>query len=352
MFILWPSIAAAVLGARVRKSGAEELRKGLARLGKVDKSHAIVDDGDFVIVPLVGAPPSGMLASGVELVDAEFPRRASRKDPINAVRSEAKVPEDLKLLLPDKWELLGDVLLLRLDPSLDRFEEEVARAYASVLGAKTVLRELGGVSGPFRQPVARKIFGTDTVTTHLENGIKFRFDASRIMYSSGNLDERIHMSTVRCDGETVVDMFAGIGYFSIPLAVYQRPRKIIACEINPDAYEFLKENIVLNGVQGTVVPVLGDNRDLEGRSLADRVIMGYIKTTHEFLPAAMRLLRSGGTLHYHETCPNELLPQRPIERLLANAKGGRVEVLRFRRLKSYAPGVTHVVVDARVFKPF
>ena len=178
----------------------------------------------------------------------------------------------------------------------------------------------------------------------------FRFDAERIMFSSGNIDERMHMATVRCDGETVVDMFAGIGYFSVPLAVYQRPRKIVACELNPVAHSYLVENVSLNKVSGIVEPVLGDNRDLQGEAFADRVIMGYVKTTHEFLPTAMRLVKDGGIIHYHETCPNELLPSRPLRRLTESAGGRKVEVLRMKEIKSYAPGVSHVVVDAKIFR--
>jgi tRNA wybutosine-synthesizing protein 2 len=210
---------------------------------------------------------------------------------------------------------------------------------------------VGGIKGEYREPVIRTLLGKDTVATHLENGIRYKFDAAKIMFSSGNIEERLRMADLMCDGETVVDMFAGIGYFSIPLAVYQRPSKVIACELNPVAFRYLTENVALNQVSRIVKPVLGDNRDLAGEGIADRVIMGYVKTTHEHLPAAVRLLKSGGVIHYHETCPNELLPNRPVQRIQENVKGGRMEVIRMKEIKSYAPGVTHVVVDAKIFKP-
>jgi tRNA wybutosine-synthesizing protein 2 len=100
-----------------------------------------------------------------------------------------------------------------------------------------------------------------------------------------------------------------------------------------------------------VKPVLGDNRDLPGEGIADRVVMGYVKTTHEYLPTAIRLLKSGGIIHYHETCPNELLPNRPVQRILASAAAGKVDIMRMKEIKSYAPGVSHVVIDARIVKP-
>lgn len=341
-----------MLGARVARERAEELRRRLARAGLVDKAKGIIEDGRSVVIPLLARPGEGLLgAYGAELVDADFPARKPRLAPIDEIRAAARVPMELKLLIPEKWELFGDVGVVRLDQRLEPYAREVAEAFASVLGLKSVLQDVGGIRGELREPVVRVLLGSETVTKHLENGIVYKFDVAKLMFSSGNLDERIRMASVPCDGETVVDMFAGIGYFSLPLAVYQSPKKVIACEINPVAYSYLVENISLNGVQGVVEPVLGDNRDLPGKSFADRVIMGYVKTTHEYLPTAMRLVRDGGVIHYHETCPNELLPERPLSRLEDAAGGGKVEVLRIKQVKSYAPGVSHVVVDARVFKP-
>ncbi len=341
-----------MLGIRVEKARAEELRKELAMFHLVDKTVSILDDGDFVEIPVVGEPAGGLLARhGAVNVDMVFPAREFMKDPIEIVREQADVPDAMKELLPHKWEQFGDVVVLKLDHALDRYETRVAEAYASVLRAKAVLRDVGGIGGEYREPVVKLILGSDAVTTHVENGIRFRFDASKIMFSSGNQEERARMASTRCDGETVIDMFAGIGYFSIPIAVRQRPGKVVACELNPVAHSFLEENIRLNGVSGVVEPVLGDNRELPGESVADRIIMGYVRTTHEYLPTAVRLVKDGGMIHYHETCPNELLDRRPAKHLAEGARGCRVIVESTRMVKSYAPGVSHVVLDARIFKP-
>ena len=338
-----------MLGARVSRPNAESFRKEITKARLLDKKHFITDEGRDVLIPLTGRPNGELLAKhGAKLIDFPFRDRSWRIDPIEKIRSICDIPDGLKASLPDKWEQFGDVAVIRLEHSLDGYERQVAEAYAKVLALKAVVRDVGGVAGDLREPVTRVLLGTDTVTTHLENGIRYRFDASKIMFSSGNVEERLRMAETPCSGETVVDMFAGIGYFSLPLAVYQGPKKVVACELNPVAHSFLVENVSLNDVSERVEPVLGDNRDLEGSECADRVIMGYVKKTHEFLPTALRLLKSGGILHYHETCPNELLPTRPVQRLVSAAKGHKVEIVRFKEIKSYAPGVTHVVIDARI----
>lgn len=336
------------MAAKVPRALAEELRVCLARQGLVDKTLSILDEGDSVLLPLLSEPPADAMAKyHASAVERDFPSRKTRVDPIDQVRASAGVPEELQLLLPEKWEQLGDVVTLRLPKEFNGHEQAVGEAYAKVLKAKAVLEDVGGISGDCRTPVVRFLFGSDAVAVHRENGILYKLDASKLMFSSGNVDERMRMATVGCDGETVVDMFAGIGYFTLPLAVHQRPKRIIACELNEVSHGYLVENISLNKVKDKVEPILGDNRDLPGDAFADRVVMGYVKTTHEFLHTAFRLLRSGGIIHYHETCPNELLPSRPVQRLRAAAKGNKVEVLRSKAVKSYSPGVSHVVIDAR-----
>ncbi len=341
-----------VLGVRVARSDAEALRKDITSERLLDKTHAIIDEDNHVIIPVKSEPDEALLKKyEAELVERLFPERKHREDPIDSIRRLVSIPEDLKHLLPSKWEMFGNLAVIRLEAQLDEYESEIAEAYAVVLGLKAVLRDVGGIKGEYRQPVIRTLLGKDAVATHLENGIRYRFDATKIMFSSGNIEERLRMADLKCDGETIVDMFAGIGYFSIPLAVYQKPMKIIACELNPVAFQYLEENIALNQVSRIVKPVLGDNRDLPGEDIADRVVMGYVKTTHEYLPTAIRLLKSGGIIHYHETCPNELLPNRPVQRILASALEGKVDIMRMKEIKSYAPGVSHVVVDARIVKP-
>ena len=261
-----------------------------------------------------------------------------------------ELPEGLVQLLPKHWVRIGDVLILPLRPELEPYKGRIAETYAEVLGVKTVLRK-GRISGEFRETNYEVLYGGDTVTIHVENGIKYKLDVARIMFSPANVKERVRMAKVAKPGELVVDMFAGIGHLSLPMAVHGGAR-VIAIEKSPYTFRFLVENIELNGVQDRMTAYNIDNRDFPGENIADRVLMGYVVTTHEFIPKALEIAKDEAIIHYHNTVPERLMPGEPFEtfRRIAREHGYEAEKLNEFVIKRYAPGVWHVVVDVKVFK--
>lgn len=254
--------------------------------------------------------------------------------------------------IPKKWEKVGDVLTIVIPPELEAYKEKIGETYAEVLNCKAVLRDIGGIKGELREPDVEVIFGTEnTETIHEENGVKFKLDPKKIMFSSGNMNERIRMANISALEEVVVDLFAGIGYFSLPLAVYVKPKKIYSCEKNPVSYNYLCENIVLNNVSSIVEPLFGDNREIAPANVADRVIMGYIGDTASFLSTAFKCLKkSGGIIHFHDKFPEKNVPEMIIKEIKQKArKIDRVaELLKYNQVKSYAPGISHFVFDIKV----
>ena len=239
-----------------------------------------------------------------------------------------------------KGKVIGDILVLKNEP--DNLQE--------LLDLPEVKRivKLGRINGPKREPEVEILVGDNTETIHRENHCFFKLDVARIMWSKGNTGERKRMANLVEDGETVVDMFAGIGYFSIPMAVHSNPAKIYSLEINPVSYGYLKENIVLNKVEDVIEPILGDCREFAPKNFADRVLMGYIGNTNEYLDKAVDIVKPGGIIHYHESVPDNLKFERPPQRIIDAAKGRDVEILNKRIIKKYSPGVYHVVIDALI----
>ncbi len=261
-----------------------------------------------------------------------------------------KLPRELVSLLPKHWVQIGDVLILPLREELLPYKREIAEVYAQVLEVKTVLRK-GRILGELREPHYEVIYGDDTVTVHRENGILYKLDAARIMFSPANVKERIRMAGIARPDELVVDMFAGIGHLSLPIAKHCGAR-VIAIEKNPYAFKFLVENIELNGVQDRMTAYNIDNREFPGEGIADRILMGYVIRTHEFIPKALQIAKDGAIIHYHNTVPERLMPGEPFQtfRRIAREHGYEAEKLNELVIKRYSPGVWHVVVDVKVFK--
>lgn len=262
------------------------------------------------------------------------------------------ISEVLVEKLPDKWEKIGDVLIISLPKILNEYKEVIGITYANILDCKSVLNDIGGIIGEFRTPSVEFIYGThNTETVHKENGVRYKLDPKRIMFSSGNMSERIRMSNISNNNETIVDLFAGIGYFTLPMAVHSKPKKIFACEKNPISYNYLCENITINNVTSIVEPLKGDNREVSPENVADRVIMGYIDDTDKFLQLAFRCLSNNtGIIHFHDKYPDEVVPDKPLKTIEKEAKKENLDIklLKYKTVKSYAPGISHYVFDFEV----
>ena len=243
-----------------------------------------------------------------------------------------------------KWKKIGDILIL--DDKFTVQSDKQLKELSVKNKVKTVMK-VDHIHGTKREPVIKLLYGEDTETINKENGCLFKLDLKKVMWSKGNNNERIRIAKLVEDDETVIDMFAGIGYFSIPIGVHSNAKQVYSIEINPNSFHYLKENIKLNKIKN-ITPLLGDCMDITPEYSADRIIMGYVKTTHHYLKVAIDSLNKGGVIHYHETVPEKLMDTRPINRIKEVAGDRSVEFLKLNKVKKYSPGVFHVVCDARI----
>jgi len=334
------------LAVRAKRTDANAALKMIVSLGVFDKSRKVVKRQSHVEIPVIRS------VSGCELVMQDDPAFYKKKPDLTE-DLRGKIPEECQRLIPRGWFLLGDVIVVKIHPDLKAYEQHIGQALLDFYPRCCTVLADDGIVGPFREPVRRIIAGKKTKTVHKENKVIFNLDASLVMFSPGNLKERIRMSRFGKD-EYVVDMFAGIGYFTLPMAVHSRPGKITAIELNPNAYHYLCRNIRQNHVEEIVEPVLGDCAKVTPQGVADRVVMGMVQVTDRYLQKGISALRPGGILHYHQTVPTWMYPAaaiRDVEQAAA-ALGCRAEILNCVRVKKYSPGVVHAVIDARIDRDF
>ncbi len=330
------------LAVLVRKNEVKSALQQVSASGILDSSRKVQAKQSLVEIPIKDSLPGFTI---IHQKQPEFYKKTPRLSEV----MQGSLEEDLLELLPRGWFILGDVILVKILPALERFKYQIGKALLSIYPrCSCVLRDFG-IEGSFREPVREIIAGKRSETIHRENGVLFKLDAKSIMFSQGNLRERMRMSLLG-HNETVVDMFAGIGYFAVPMAVHSRPRNVLAIEINPIAHRYLTENVRLNHVESIVMPILGDCVNSTPQSVADRVVMGYVGTTNRYLEKGLQALRPGGVLHYHQTIPSWQYPQAAIKEVSEASEklGLKAEILGFTRVKKYSPGVVHAVIDARI----
>ncbi|CAI5486115.1 unnamed protein product [Closterium sp. Naga37s-1] len=262
--------------------------------------------------------------------------------------------------LPVRWERLGDMVVLPADAMLgeawDRLGPELWQVVAEALGVTRVARQAPVAPTLTRDSRLQLLLGSSSWVEHRENGITYTFDAGKCMFSSGNGTEKQRMAALKLhDREVVVDLFAGIGYFTIPLLVHARARHVFACEWNPAAVHGLRSSLAANQVSPDRYTVLeGDNRVVAPVGVANRVLLGLIPSSEASWRTAIRCLkpREGGVAHVHGNVVDVEEQQwtdyvvGEFEKLAREeGRSWEVKAVHLERVKWYAPHIRHVVLD-------
>lgn len=203
------------------------------------------------------------------------------------------------------WEQHGDLLILPhttyTHPVLLQLGEKLWDIVCSVYKVSRIARKSTIQADGFRSPSVSMLRGTDTIAVRKENKIIYSWDVTRCMFSVGNITEKCRVAGWDCTGETVVDMYAGIGYFSLPYLVHSNAAHLHAVEWNPHSVTALLHNLDLNKVTHRCTVHQGDNRKVTPENVADRVNLGLIPSSEPGYMAACQALKSstGGYLHIH-----------------------------------------------------
>ena len=323
-----------------RKS-AEKALRSILRSGIVDKKKKITADAYYVYVPVLADP--GFRSH--RIVDIDPRERQTPEAPILTISRKASEIGIKEAVLPRRWVRYGDSVIIRYEGPEPR---RLAEIVAGVLNAKSVYRYSGRISGILRVPSLELLFGKGGSVTHLENGIRYAFDPSKIMFSPGNVGVRGSMRDLDVKGKKIFDMFSGIGYFSIPLAKYGNPKHIYAAEINPASYQYLLTNIRKNKVQNIFTTYNADCSTITLPEKADLIVMGHFSSP-AFIQHAVDNLKIGGVIMMHHLVSSENLQNssQVIEKKLQD-HGIAYRISSSRVVKSYSPHHWHVVTEVMI----
>jgi tRNA (guanine37-N1)-methyltransferase len=247
--------------------------------------------------------------------------------------------------------VIGDIAIVKLRPGAEGKEGALAQAILEEMrSVKCVYGQEGGIEGDFRLRKLRHLGGEErTVTVHKENGIRLRLDVETCYFSPRLSTERLRIAEQVAGGEKVLNMFAGVGPYSILIA---KRTKVWSCELNDAAFKFHLENNRLNKVEDRIEMIEGDAmllpEELEGEGPFDRILMPHPSQSNLFLPAALSMLAPGGVVHYyrHVSGEDEAEAERSlVEELRGIAPG--VSAASVRRVRIIGPRYIELVADLK-----
>jgi tRNA (guanine37-N1)-methyltransferase len=214
-------------------------------------------------------------------------------------------PQELRSLIKS-YDIVGDIAIIRIPESLKSRSLLIAEAIKQThKHVKAVFQQVSAVSGEFRLRQLELLIGKNKAETiYKEFGCVFKVDLEKCYFSPRLSFERMRIAKLIQPGDIVINMFAGVGTFSIIMAKHGKVGKVYSIDINPDAVNYMKENIRLNRVQDKVIPILSNAEQIIAERLcqtADRVIMPLPEKAYEYLDSAIIALKpSGGWIHYYD----------------------------------------------------
>lgn len=337
--------------AKVPFKKGEDLRKLLTEAQLINKDLMIKHNERYLYIPLLSAPKditdlkdNNPWLKDIELVKQDFKKYPER---LNDYKSLISLPSELSSLLPTSYDLIGSIVLVKIPKELIQHSKMIGEAILKVhKNIKTVARDMG-VQGDFRVREIEIIAGEEnTETIHKEYGIKLKMDISKVYFSPRLSSEHRRISKLIKPGELVLDMFAGVGPFSLMIAKYSQAGAIYAIDVNKYAIEYLIKNIDLNKVSN-IFPLEGDAKEcIENVPAVDRIIMNLPMESNMYLPSAMTTLKNNGIIHYHIMLTEDDLNDHSTW-LEAVLKDHRFKLVNsdIHNLGSYSPKVNHYCFD-------
>jgi tRNA (guanine37-N1)-methyltransferase len=332
------------------------------KLEIANRELGIQRNSDFIYVPLIRQPQENELEKlkknipNFKILTHTFSEKKMRVKTFTELL-EDKLPPNLLASLPRAIDVVGDIAIIEIPQELNQYKAAVGEAVLKThKNARTVLAKAGAVGGTYRTREFKIIAGQQkTDTVHKEYGCQYYVDLAKAYFSPRLSHEHKRVASLVEEGETVIDLFAGVGPFSILIAKTHENVNVYAVDVNPHAIEFLQKNIRLNRVDRKVHPILGDAKQIVKNKLsgvADRVIMNLPEKAIEFVEIACEALKpTGGILHFYAFVDASNTLEYVKTRFTSAVEKSERKVGKFlfsRFVRATAPYEWQIVLDAEI----
>lgn len=330
-------------GIRVQPKQAEKMCKYLSEKKVLRSDLKISKDDKFIYLPVKDIPNE---LGSYNIVRKEFQKRETKP---KSYKEIVMIPNKLKNELPTSYDVIGDIILIKLPNNLLKYQKEIGRALLkSNKNIRTVCL-IEPVTGEFRTRNITVIAGEKRTTTiHKEYGLKLDVDVKNTYFSPRLATERKRVAELVEPGETIVDLFTGVAPFSIMIAKYADPKIIYAIDKNKEAALFAKQNIKRNNVLDKIEVINADAKEIPNilEKKADRIIMNLPFSAHLFFAYALKIAKNHTIIHYYDILKDNKILER-IDKLKKIAEENRYALtnLDARKIKTYAPREFYIGID-------
>jgi tRNA (guanine37-N1)-methyltransferase len=295
-------------GLRVPRARGEEIRRRLREGSHLREDLAIVQEGEFLILPVLDA--ATVPSDWGEVVEREF-RPETRRGPSD-YRELLPWPDESKSELPRSFDIVGDIVLIRLPSTLETRKEEIGQALLQFVPSARIVGLDRGVHGPERKRSVERIAGEGAWRTrHRENGVDLEVDVERAYFSPRLAHEHERVAAEVREGERVYDLCCGVGSFALMFARDGRASRITAVDSNPDAIALLGATRARypwgERIEVVQAPI---EQFLPSREAVERVILNLPHEGIKYLPLVAPTIAPRGRLHYYEVTPRAELEER------------------------------------------
>ena len=254
------------------------------------------------------------------------------------------------------FDQIGNIIIIRMPYSLVSKKKAIGKILLQRIKiAKSVFYQSSPVEGDFRTRNLELIAGEDnTETEYKEYGCRFKVDVKKAFFSPRLSTERNRIADLVSDGETIINMFGGIGMFSI-IAAKKKKCTVYNIDINPDAIELCNQNIMLNKLKGKVESITGDATKIIEEGLSDkgdRILMLLPERSDEFLDSAIKASKKNATIHYYchiHSDKKNSVANLAKEHFMKVIKV-KSEILGSKIVRPVGPRFYQAVVDAKISK--
>ena len=360
---------------KIKKAdGQVFIKQFKTNLQVIDKKMKVLHEDNFILFPILDENEIVKILKNQQFEYEVIIRKGIIRDDykFKSLKEALRniLPENLFQYIPNSYDIIGDIAILEFDKFNDlhaKIDDSIKFKIADALisvnkKVKAVYEKASEIKGEYRVRDLKILKGKDiSETIYKENGCSFKLDIKKIFFTPRLVFERKRLATVPItEGEVIFDLFSGVGPIAIQIA---KKNKVLihAFDINPVAYHYIKENIGLNKLLGSIIPYNLDISSLIlpsseiGKNLqnkVDRIIMNLPEKAINYINVACFLMKkTGGILHYYQ------FTEKPdaIEKTIKNVKTtldkfnySIDKILNSKIVKHFSPKSELVVIDLKI----